>query len=54
MSHVGTFRTWLDVMQRGRTLVGSRRNFVVNPLLAWSYFGPGSGSHPHWGWDAVC
>jgi hypothetical protein len=28
--------------------------FVVNPLFARSYLGPGSGSHPHWGWDPVC
>ena len=28
--------------------------FVVNPLFVRSYFGPGSGSHPHFGWDQVC
>jgi hypothetical protein len=28
--------------------------FVVNPLFVRSYFGPGSGSHPHFGWDPIC
>jgi hypothetical protein len=28
--------------------------FVVNPFFARSYFGPGSGSHPHFGWDPIC